>query len=363
MWIELSDALPEAFPNPSVQICSVFEAIASASFHGRHVLYGSRKTLSWLLAQELGQPAKAAISRALSTVAERGAIREEIMSRLTIEASGQVSMDPAGHWHAPLAALVGVSFEMGEILAENLRDAEALQIAAEHFKKERRLAGLAVAASAHNGGGAEILHCFEHAVSQRRRFTLAVTDSDKDHPDASAGAPSRGCAISFADAGWICKHVELPCREIENLLPFNLVADSVTGHPQSAELKDSVAAIMQAAARQADVLKYADLKDGTPGRLALDLQHPLRANYWANLSKACELGAMICETECAQNPCACNLLPGLGPQLLQRFLDHCSQISVPKQIERMKTSHLSETWLQIGKEVFDWTLADPPVRA
>lgn len=365
MWIELSDSLPDAFPEIDLNSCAVLQAIADASFHGRHVLYGANATLSWLHRQDLSGPAKAAISRAKANAAVKGAMRQDVRTKLIIEAvDGPIYRDAQGNWHAPIQRLTSVPMLKAEVLAENTRDVFALRYAALHYKRVNNFSSLDVALMAHNGGGTEILNCFRQTLAAREKFTCVVTDSDRDHPDATSGHISRSCAVESERANWICMHFELPSREIENILPFNLVQDSVTASAQNADLFQSLGDIAQVANKRPDILKYMDMKNGTSGANALALEGNVdRRDFWSQVVNDCELKNMVCDDVCNLHPCQCRIVPGLGPQVLQRFLDYCEVVSLPKQIERMKTSAHWEDWLNVGAQVFDWAQADQPMRA
>lgn len=365
MWIDLSDQLPDTHPNPDIYVCSVLEAISNASFHGRHVLYGSNRTLHWLGNQNLSEPAKAAVTRARGIGAERGALREFVRSKLIVEPYGAAATrDDEGHWHAPIQLLVGKALLSSELIAENLRDVEAFEWAAKHFQQINSLRGVEIALMPYNGGGAEILECFKRALAAREKFTCAVTDSDKDHPVATGGHISRHCALESENASWICSHVELPVREIENLLPFNFVQDSITSSAPDAHLVPPLLELVRIAERRPDALKYADFKQGTPGRLANGSENNVEKRaYWESVVRDCLVAARICQDQCQHNPCSCNVSPGIGPQVLQRFLDYCGSMSVAKQIERMKNSPHWDEWLSVGGLIFDWGMADPRYRA
>ncbi|WP_157045846.1 hypothetical protein [Polaromonas sp. JS666] len=365
MWIELSDSLPEAFPQPDLLTCSVLQAVADASFHGRHVLYGSNGTLSWLLKQDLSGPAKAAVRRARSNSAVKGSVRQSVRTKLIIEASGsQVFRDDQGNWHAPIQRMTGVPMLRAEVLAENTRDVAALKYAALHYRKTNDFSAFEVALMSHNGGGSEILNCFQETLSAREKFTCAVTDSDRDHPTAGPGHISRECAAESAAATWICMHFDLPSREMENLLPFNLVYDSIMASNENASLFEPLGEIASAAAKRPDILKYMDMKQGTSGSIASPRESNLeRRSFWSKVVNECDVEDRVCGDECASHPCDCRIVPGIGPLVLQRFLDYCDIISIPKQIERMKTSAHWDDWLQVGAQVFDWAQADQPLRA
>jgi hypothetical protein len=173
MWIEIADDVPANHPAPSLDLCAVLEKIALASFDGNHVLYASRATLQWFLQLEIGAASKAAVRRALNTVAERGAYRDSVLSRLVITPSGSaIERDDFGHWQAPIDLLVGINLQAAELLAEDVSDAEAFEFAAKHFKKANRRNGFGISLTHSHGGGSQIQTCFKSAISNKTRFTL-----------------------------------------------------------------------------------------------------------------------------------------------------------------------------------------------
>jgi hypothetical protein len=321
--------------------------------------------LQWLRRQELSKAAKAAVLRALGTVAERGAIRDTVRSRLIVEGHGdQVTRDTDGHWHAPINELVGVTLQSAELMAEDIQDTSALEIAARHFKKKEKLRGLEISLAPSNGGGNRILPCFQSAIAARQRFTFAITDSDKKHPNDTSGEVSRHCANSAKEAQWICKHVELPCHEIENLLPLNLIVDAINSSSENASLKVAIDRIVGMGEKRVEALRYTDLKNGIFGRVSTTSELNVdRRTFWKSVIRDCGYAKEICEGECDNTSCQCTIHPGLGTHVVQHFLDHCSHQSEQKQVERMNTSPHAADWLAVGKAVFDWGIADPVCRA
>lgn len=362
MWVELDGGLPAAYPDVPVAICSVLEAIASASFHGRHALYGSRGALQWMHRAQLSAPSKAAIARALSTAAERGAVRASLSNRLLVRpGNGRVSKDDAGNWQAPIEALVGIPFQAVSLLAENLRDAEALELAAEHYRSHSGQRALHICVRRNNGGGAAIVQCLAHGIAERQQFILAITDSDKDFPEAGSSTASMACIQAVEPSDWIAEHLELPCREIENLLPTTLVADAIESIEPNSEMTDRMARLTALTKNRPDVLLYSDLKHGLLGKMATEAQvNQQRRQYWASVASSCNV--KVCSPNCESAPCSCEMIPAIGQNVLRHFLDHCSRQSLPKQVERAKAAPLWTEWRQIGKSVFAWALADPPVR-
>lgn len=368
MWIELADDLPETFETPNLEICSVLEAVASASFHGRHLLYGSSKTLKWLGEQDISGPAKAAAARAYSRVAEHGALRACISKRVIIRSTGMHVEKCADGWQVPIRTLIGVPFQESELLAENLRDGEVFRLSAKHYRRNAKIGGVGITLSLRNGGGNEIAPCFRATVAERRALVLTITDSDLDHPKATSGLSSRTCGQIADTAQWICEHVELPCREVENLLPLNLVEDSILADlPEATQVCDKLQQLKSILATRPDSRRYADLKEGVLGFFSTGTDGVVaRREYWKSVvTDSGPNHRVTCNDNCphtSHKSCNCLISEGLGENTVPRFLDHCRKLSDAKQMERIQTSINADDWMKIGEDVFRWGIADQPIR-
>lgn len=368
MWLELDDDIALAHVIPSIEICAVLESIALSSLVGKHVLYGSRDILKWMGEQELSRAAKATISRAHSRVAEYGALRSQVDVKVVIHGPPLEIYSHDNVWHISISSLVGDALAGADLLVENLSDGEAYKIAAQHYIKSVKLNGVRSFVELRNGGGNEIIRCFRAAIDRKNGFTLAVTDGDVEYPEGAEGASSRLCK-EMADAqNWVSRHQKLPCREIENLLPFNLLDDSIIDAlPETTDLIPRLEKLKQAIRIRPEVHKYTDFKKSTVGYFCTDSDvNEIRRSFWKSVVNS--IGAVSsvgCEGHCRvgdHRECECKVIEGVGEQTLVRFLEYCQKISVTKQFERMHTSSNKEGWLQMGRAVFMWGMADQPLR-
>jgi hypothetical protein len=364
MWFELDDSL-EDHPTFGMQEVAALEAIAVASFSGQHVLYGSRSVLSWALKQPIGIAGQAAMRRAINRISEFGMLRKRMLWRVIFVANGKSIEHPSDdEWRVPIG-LITFPLHAADLLAENLNDARAYQLAAKHFQTDSRLNSLRFKLSLQNGGGAEIVATFAHCIESRERMSITITDSDKKHPLDTECPTSRNCAKLAKSSNWICIHKTLPCREIENLLPWNLVQDSIENSGNASEISkllDSFKFLLQ---NKPDALDYVDIKEGEKGYLARGiLVNPELRAYWSGVVKIFGNNCNVSCIECIdRDTCKCLIIPGLGPKVLTRFIEYCAQLSTHKQIERVRTSPQNERWLRLGEAVFNWGIADEPCRA
>jgi len=311
----------------------------------------------------LSAPSKAAIKRAHSRVAEIGSLKNEIEARLMVCGQGDKIVRTAdGDLIAPVNKLIGVNFSRTEMLAENIRDGEIFVLAGKTYRKARRLTSLNINFSLKNGGGADIAYCLSNSVKEQMDFVLAITDGDVDHPECGPSIVSQNCEKIVNESAWICAHAMLPCREVENLVPVNLLHDSIESHlPDAAEVHQRHAKIEEARAKRGDCYKFADLKEGTPGfHCGENDPSPDRRKFWCSVAK--DLKNEFCGNCKKAKECTCNLLEGLGGNTLKRVLDHCANLSDLKLFERSNSSDNKDDWLAIGKVVFTWGVADAVMR-
>jgi hypothetical protein len=367
MWIEISDSVPTTHPTPPLGVVSILEQVASASFRGWHVLDASRPCLLWMNGLGFSMIALAAIKRAIAQIAEKRSIKSRIETRICLEGpSGIFYQSNEGIWHVSLDAFDAAAFTPSELLAEDLRDARVFEISARHYQQHKGLKGSSISLWPGHGGGNGIVPCFHATIQNRTKFVLAVTDSDRDHPEALASATSTACRKLAEKQEWIAAHYELGCREIENLLPIHLVEDSIEAIAGgSPELVGRVKVCSEVAAKNIEAHQFADLKLGTRGwhATASDTNEK-RRSFWSSAAKGILGRDAVCTDECAygSHACTCTFMPALGARTVEHFEEHCQKLSLPKQLERVKTSINAEGWLDVGRAAFMWGVADPRQR-
>jgi len=242
-------------------------------------------------------------------------------------------------------------------------DAEIYLIAAAHYKKHNNINGLVHNLTTSGGGGNQIYPSFMNFVNRRETFCLSVTDTDKDYPGAESNLVSRSCKDLASERRWIATHLDVPARELENLLPINLVEDAIFDDGGAVDLHVRFNNVKSKIEGDVVAWLYCDLKMGTKYSWAYGNHgNHEKSSFWRTFLHSKNPAIHGCKNGC-DDGCDCFMVDSLGERVAEKFLDFCKKISSHKQYERMKTSSNADQWLSVGKAVFDWGVAVPKSRS
>ncbi|MEX8192356.1 hypothetical protein [Comamonas guangdongensis] len=360
MWIEIDDSVSENMESANLRQCAVIESIALSVFHGKHVFYAKNKTLNWLCKQDIGGVSKSIFKKVSSRLSELGSIRPNIGVRLILIFESDVFKYEDGEWIISFSFFESNQIQMGCLLAENLDDANIYLLAAKHYKINSKLKTLDINLTALGAGGSQILPSFEDAINEKNYFCLAITDTDKDYPGANSNIVSRRCNAVAQQRVWIAEHLDVPARELENVLPLGLIADAINSDAGAVDLHERLNAVKIRIGDDLEPFLYCDLKLGTKFKLIKDADQNKSA-YWKEFVRRKNISNLMCGDECGDN-CSCQMISPLSETIANIFLEFCKKITINKQYERVKVSENSTQWLAIGKTVFDWGVALPKAR-
>jgi hypothetical protein len=367
MWISLSPKLIEIDFINDHESLSAIETIWASFFRGEHIVFSDRKTLSHLLDIGLSLPSRASISSVLARFSELKSLEQWQKFRVYVDPSiEQTNLVASDTWQIPLKHFSKVALVPACILAENLRDATAYLSCAMHALKIRGPKGVKIKLSKDSGGGAEISNKLTELEASRSQFILTVTDTDKTYPNDDSCTPTKKCAEIATKSNWVIKHKELGCSEIENIIPINLINDSIEKSTAIHDLGHRLDYLKKYVFNNSELHKWFDMKNGTKlFRIKTTNINEREREYWKK-SATTIANAFQSTPECGANDhcpktkmkeCDCIFLPGLGDDTLDRFNSHCSDITIQKQCERIRTSVNSEDWLELGSIIASWGVA------
>lgn len=367
MWISLSPKLAEIDFTKNQDAVAAIEAIWGSFFRGEHIVFSDRTTLIHLRDAGLSLSSRSSINSVLARFAELQALEKQQLTRVLIDPCiTQSSFSTPNTWNIPLIHFSTVALVPACLLGENLRDATAYLNCANHAIKIRGPKGIKVNLTKDSGGGADISNKLLELAENKRQFVLAITDTDKTHPSDAPCSPTKKCAEISAQSNWVILHHELNCSEIENIIPTNLISDSIENSPAAHELSHRLDFLRSNVFKNPDLHKWFDLKNGTKlSRIKSSNNNYKEHEHWKNASKNIA-SAFECDKKCTTSQecqksntkeCQCVFLPGLGDDTLDRFNSYCSKTSLNKLCERINTSENSKDWLQLGALVASWGAA------
>lgn len=370
MWITIAPEIADIDLSSNFESISAIEQIFSSSRRGEHVVFANRNTLRSLLKIGLSSPTIANIKFIESRIPELTELEKHQQFRVIVDQSAGPSKAVIGAnkvWRIPLLHFSTVAVVPSRILAENTRDAVAYIQSAHHAHKLRGLNGLRVNLTTDSGGGADTPTKLKNLIDSKREFILTVTDTDKTHPDANECAPTKKCSQLAKETDWTCDHIAINCFEVENILPSNLLLDSINNSDAAPDLAHLAYHIHEKIAPKGDIYRWLDLKLGTKlFRKFSKNTSTQERSYWQQEIQKHEVKIFSCQKDCeiekdclqgSEKACKCLISPGLGNDTLDRYNDYCKTLSLPKQIERARNSTNISDWLSLGEKVACWGIA------
>ena len=240
-----------------------------------------------------------------------------------------------------------IAVQKSVLLAENLVDArlyENLAQATLFFIGRRG----EIRAEPAGGGGSTIAQEFTRYVGESRPC-VAIADSDRASPTSAVGDTAKGL-ISAAESRSPLQDADvIPSRAAENLLPVELIRNSVDEQKYAA-----ASVIEQIAASNPQLLRYANLRDGT--RAASILRAGAAGEEpWASLLQGsrCEDGGSD-----HREGCSCYLTPELG-SFLHKAVRILEKKSRQKKAEALGLS-ASEELGDLGRKIASWCIGKRP---
>jgi hypothetical protein len=205
------------------------------------------------------------------------------------------------------------------LLAENGRDADLYIEMARILARKNRW-NIRILLDPSGAGGSNLAREFATAL-RRKRACLCIADSDQCCSACQLGATARNVAKVNATATWGVHHALVTKgRELENLLPQELLAAAFEGDSDRVERLGRLRAMDPGAAL------FVDLKAGLrAGAIEAMVTGTPDRSFWASVDavarKQLQPYGSCDSTACERPVCKCILIPGLGEHTLDRVLD------------------------------------------
>lgn len=365
MWLTLDDSLLGIDPSEAKTRASL-EPLLTAVGKGEHVLVGRPTVSRHLLQTELSPFPRTVLRQVLDMAPDLLAGLEKTNFRVRIVADGRGPCRvAAAEWTIPLDWFRIHGVPTNSVLGENTRDAELFRVSAVHHQALNR-SGLEIRLDVTSGGGADTPRVLATEIAGQRRFVLCVTDSDQSCPTAPKSRMNKECSSIVEGSNWVAIHFSLEEREMENLLPRNLVQDVITNLSPSDF--DARYADLDAISRKNPASwAYLDLKDGTSLTFAFGLCGPFWEEFIDHLPcrESCKKDCLA-QRRCmatSRADCRCLLAPSLGHRIVDHVRDHLSACSPHASAKRCSTSANAQGWLKVGALVEEWGAAMPKIRS
>lgn len=329
---------------------------------GRHAIFSSLSKNKNLSQRERAIALSLANRRAELPLLERQ-IKTKIVVKAKIEHSSSLratGMD----WEVAIGSLSTKYFGALVVLAENLIDAELYREAGKHYKTSKRLNGVSICSSARGGGGSQIDVELKNILNEGIP-AFAITDGDRTSPCKDQSVIAKRCDALLQNNLGIGWHISLDEREIENIIPPNVlleVADPALG-PRAHESIRAVANVQDQIGSCAN--KFACLKHGQTLKKAFSLATNSEGKYWLNVASAIKdqrstkFRDCLANEQCSEEMCSCYITNGFGETVLIQVKRWLAERSTH---ESLRSFSNSETWMKIGARVFEASVAFKPER-
>lgn len=362
MWLFLDSSL-ESIDPASANMRAALEQLCYAVGRGEHALGALPATVRHLLTGEYSPAPKAVLRKLLDSAPDILARYERAKFSVRIVAEG---LDPLRltdfEWTIPIDWLRLNGVPASILLAENTRDADMFKIAAaQSMVVDRTGTNFQVAIA--NGGGADTPRVLKGEVDSKRSFVLCITDSDRQCPAAQGNRTSVECSKIASGSDWVSSHLMLEERELENVVPVNLVEDALAALGDDAQLK-KLMDLRLVCEIDPRAWSYFDLKEGTPLRVMFGncsqfwlafRDHPVCR---ARVNEACiEAG------RCSDERCGCQIAPSLGTRIVDHVMQYLSLHSIHATAKRAQTSANRQRWFEVGALVAAWGASSPKMRS
>lgn len=256
-------------------------------------------------------------------------------------------------WLVPLQYFAGSGLIQSTILGENDLDAELFIHFGKIYQYKLRLDSFLLVGRPKSGGGSGTPRTLTNHLRHEYSPCLCVTDSDKLHPGFHRSSMSRQCFRAAQIKNRVIEYISLEEREIENLIPINLLKKVVAMDEFLREFGNHIL-------DGEDFWKYVDIKEGFNLKWLLKRDLVTQA-YWKKAGtvfsrrlKSCKFCANIDADDKAKDACHCINISGMGDGVLEKVVSYMN-VNHPKFT--IKLLQDDTCWEKLGQIVFDFTIA------
>jgi hypothetical protein len=380
---ELRDELPRVLATSELR--DALSHLARAHREGKHILSGPAGLLSQLgEARVLPEDVRGTFKQLTLRVLDAASLRKSISHLAVIELREEVLQEAEDgdearrRFRVPLAYFSdSARSQASRLVAEDSSDARVYERVAEAYLRRLGPKGLSVRFQSYGGGGDSTADALrEHA---RHGPTVCVVDadykwsSDEGEPDeGTTAANARKVARKLAGKA-VCAVHAVPCREIENLLPRELVLECFVVTDRGDFHQRCVRASELGLLGGGPRVDRVDLKKGLCRKdyEANPPDHPQHRYLARVFAEHRNRAPMPARGWCGDEPrcsgdekCECVLFMGLGDGLVARVADKLEALSSQKVAEYLLASGqpCDTAWTEIGSLLFAWGCGYPRTR-
>lgn len=355
-------------------ICAI-DYILEAAYHGYHLVTGERSIFSKLVSLNKLSPLRgtptakklfheSTQNHSLVNQLPRfvKAVSSKQSSEIIDNGGTKIYKIPLSKFDSPATTLKTV------ILSEDHDDCRLYQIIGNSFVyNNSAFRNLKIQCELLGGGGTSIVDHYDVLRANRERFCLCICDSDKLYDGASLGDNAKKLLKSEQSDNIKTEVFVLPVRDIDNLIPLNLLDNLCVCYVDYCRPRKFIEAVDKLSISVAR--SYFDMKNGLSlnNLLSRPNADQLRMLWCGVISclnghydevKPCFL---TCECDGGCKPSDCTIT-GFGDRLLQLTVQEYDRLS-PRERAHSICNATKQYWHDIGLFVLSWCCAKSPLRS
>ena len=291
MLLEIDESIPEELMGDEARadgdvLRRAMQNIATARVEGKHVVYGSRSTLSALAeCDRLDERAKATFGRIRSRVAELHSLYRKVVMRVKVvsngRAEGELEEGPNGrNIVVDARQFTDTSFiQPCILLCEHMSDGRYYILMGRVASDALGFANVRIAPTIRHGGGGATAAQYGHIQARAKRLCICILDSDKKSEAGGIGGTARSVRRRNDPERPLCQYRLTESREVENLIPTPVISD--VSNPGSGRRAAYRALRNIERSQYSDRRQYLDVKRGTKlANLFGFAEDSPEADYW-----------------------------------------------------------------------------------
>jgi hypothetical protein len=298
------------------EVLAAINLLGEAAFNGRHIVLGSRPLLRKLAASfELSRMARQYFGWMSEALTQYGNLVSSVP--YVVIDNSSVSINKLGsQWIVPLKKFSRAEFLFTtELICESNHDFNVLTKLAEIYI-DSEYKGVNLRVRSKPGGGNMTADVLGLALEEPNPVSICVIDSDKELVDGRLGETAKRCLRVCKDKeDWRVQLYVLDARELENLIPHDVVVSVLADEGKDVTLASSLSTIHR------DIGRFGCLKSGERPCRFHDIGSD-HQGYFATkfaLQRTSQNCAAFngCGSSCGEH--GCQIFPRLGEDFLFRL--------------------------------------------
>ncbi|MEP0871143.1 hypothetical protein NDA01_15140 [Trichocoleus desertorum AS-A10] len=350
--------------NQNLNVVDALDLIADARRLGKHMVFGQREVIKFLVnCEQLSMRARSVYRKLYEDLPTT----KEYLNRINLSVE-IVFEDTLEVLETEKSKVIRASFKYFTdfsildktiLLAEDHDDILLYHRIVNAYLKWNNWSGVSIKFDARSGGGRNTDKAFNIIQGSKERFCLCLLDSDRETPKSSVG-DTAASVLKINDKNQpLCDAIAIGVRAVENLVPTSIYRKVFSHDPNK-----KTALLFLDTLESSQFLEsriYLDFKKDL--KLEKILKEPPNTEfrkYWINFAREFSSGNMQISSTCLEqqvcaqpSSCQCCVTLGLGTRIIKKVESTYSN----RDISDMVCDNLKPEWEKIGYLIVSWCCA------